>query len=497
MIIQNIVFPDKICAIREMYFRVCGLCTFHEKFLELGKNAAFQTDTYMNILDIECWKKYTNLSEITLEISTCGKCRLNVWNEIGGQQEYKKLIFTDIVEAGRERITRIKIPDEIQKGSCYLELIAEEETLFYGARYIVEENFKCNDVRLAVNIVTYHRENQIKETLFSIAKSLFGQKNSELYERLKVYVIDNGDSLDERKLPMFIHIYKNSNQGGGSGGFTRGLEEIKKDREHFKASHIIFMDDDVKVQIESFCRLYAFFSLLQERYKNTAVAGRMFRLDDRKIQYTSAERWNHGDIVHVNGNFDMCQKENVMAEEGKGEYGGWWFCTYPAEYALKNIPFPFFLHCDDVEYGLRFIGDTISLKGVQVWHETFEYRQKPEIIYYDIRNSLVVNAMQGDMADMEQFVGNWKDRLTKYHNNKNYTLKYLCTLAMHHFRTGNTFRRHGKIPWIHLQIAGNEYLAKYISPLFHRYEEYKLGKQYEKIKVRYEEKEGKKYVCKN
>lgn len=496
MIIQNIVFPDKICEIQEMYFRVQGDCTFHEKFLELKKNAALQTDTYMNILDIEYWKRYTYLEEVILEVCTCGKCRLNVWNEICGEQENRTLVFTRIVEAGRETINSIRIPLEIRKGSCYLEVVAEEETLFYGARYLAGKDSKYHDVQLAVNIVTYHREEQIKETLSHFANSLFGQKDSKMYKRLKVYVIDNGDSLDERGGSLFIHVFKNSNQGG-SGGFARGLEEIRKDRDHFIPSHIIFMDDDVKVQMESFYRLYAFLSLLREEYKNLAVAGRMFRLDDRKIQYTSVEKWNHGEIMHVNGNLDMSRKKNVVAEEEKGEYGGWWFCTYPAEYALRNSPFPFFLHCDDVEYGLRFDGDTITLKGVQVWHETFEYRQRPEIIYYDIRNSLVVNAMQGDMSNMEQFVERWKDRLTKYHNNKNYSLKYLCTLAMHHFRTGTVFRKCGKIPYIHLWVSEKEVLAKFISPLFHRYEEYKLGQQYEKIKIRYEEKEGKKYGCKN
>ena len=41
-----------------------------------------------------------------------------------------------------------------------------------------------------------------------------------------------------------------------------------------------------------FYRLYAFLSLLKGEYQDRPIAGRMFRLDKRKVQYTAVERWN-------------------------------------------------------------------------------------------------------------------------------------------------------------------------------------------------------------
>ena len=91
----------------------------------------------------------------------------------------------------------------------------------------------------------------------------------------------------------------------------------------------------------------------------------------------------------------MTRPENLASlNDNEGaEYGGWWFACYPMEFVEKNRPLPFFLHCDDVEYGLRHGGTPIVLNGIQVWHETYEYRQSPVIAYYDTRNALIVNAL--------------------------------------------------------------------------------------------------------
>lgn len=490
MVIQNCIFPDEVCKEQEMYFRICGSYQFFSVFYELSEGTTLRTDTYMNMLDIGYLKKYTNIKDIILEVSFCGSCQLNLWNET--DKVHSSLLYTGMFYRQREGKIQIKIPKEVNNGICYLEIVAKKSLLFYGAKYTTVEDEDYRDVRLAVDIVTYHREEQITKNLSYIANSLFYKKDSELYGKMKVFVVDNGNSLADDMSQDLIKVYRNSNRGGGSGGFTRGLEEIKRNQGDFRPTHIVFMDDDVQFQIESLYRLYSFLAMLKDDYMNIAVAGRMFRMDDKNVQYTSVEKWNHGKIRHVNGNLNMCWKENILKKEETGDYGGWWFCTYPAEHALRNRPFPFYLHCDDVEYGLRFSGKIIALKGVQVWHETFEYRQKSEIVYYDIRNAMVVNAMQGDMENQEEFIGEWKNRLTKYHNSGNYAMKYLCTLAMHHFRTGKIFwHRYGKLSGMHLWLKDRKRILKFISPIFHRYEQYKVEKQYMKIKMQYEELEEK------
>ena len=106
-----------------------------------------------------------------------------------------------------------------------------------------------------------------------------------------------------------------------------------------------------------------------------------------------------------------------MNENEGAEYGGWWFACYPMDFVEKNRPMPFFLHCDDVEYGLRHGGTPIILNGIQVWHETCEYRQSPVVAYYDTRNTLFVNEFLNDIFDYDDVLDKWKQKITEAHLN--------------------------------------------------------------------------------
>jgi len=339
---------------------------------------------------------------------------------------------------------------------CFFEMEAIEETMFYSACY-VSEDIVPNEVRIAVIICTYHRNKQLLHNLHMFLNSRFWLEADECYEKLKIYVVDNGrdirpDFKDER-----VRIFPNSNAGGGSGGFTRGLKEVCADQDVFPCTHTVFMDDDVEFRMESFYRLYALLSLLKPEYRMRPVAGRMFRMNNRHVQYTAAEIWNKGKIIHVGGERDMRHRNNLSERNlSSGDYGGWWLCAYPALYSLNNKPFPFFIHCDDVEYGLRCGERPLILRGFQVWHETFEFRITPKIIYYDIRNALVVNmikAVSGE-TDYGLIITDWKQRLDGYHNAGAWKEKYLCALALWHFgKVGIFNNRKGKLPEIHMHIA--------------------------------------------
>ena len=54
---------------------------------------------------------------------------------------------------------------------------------------------------------------------------------------------------------------------------------------------------------------------------------------------------------------------------------------------------PFFIHGDDIEYGLRLNHSFILLNGIGVWHESFENKYQPVNIYYDTRNYLIINTL--------------------------------------------------------------------------------------------------------
>ena len=292
------------------------------------------------------------------------------------------------------------------------------------------------DVRLALNICTYKREDCLRNNLSALQRSGFFNKNNEkYYGRLHIFVVDNAAELH---LPgnEFIHCIHNRNTGG-SGGFQRGLEEIRSQKTDF--THVIFMDDDVRFELESFYLLFDFLTEVDDKNKDRPVAGRMFCMDQPDIQYTAAEKWNRGTISHVEFMRDIRDGSYApgrICYDADADYGGWWFCCFPMEFARQNDILPFFIHCDDVEYGLRCHKTPIIIEGVQVWHETYDKRITPLMQYYDTRNPLFVNQIHHLLPPAEQMYQAWKEKITAFHLKNDWLSEYYTILAMWDFMKG-------------------------------------------------------------
>ena len=110
-------------------------------------------------------------------------------------------------------------------------------------------------VSIALNICTYHRTEFVRRNIEELLESKFFNRNDcKYYGRLDIFVIDNGCEISAYN-NEFIHVFHNRNTGG-SGGFQRGIEEIRQSNKTF--SHVIFMDDDVEFELDTFYILYDF-----------------------------------------------------------------------------------------------------------------------------------------------------------------------------------------------------------------------------------------------
>ena len=337
-------------------------------------------------------------------------------------------------------------------------------------------NQKENDPYLAINICTYHRLNEVQQNIHKLLDSkFFEQENIAFYGHLHIFVTDNGSELPLRN-DEFLHIQHNQNTGG-SGGFQKGLERIRKSSVPF--THVIFMDDDIKFDMETFYRLYIFLSCLKKEYDDYPIAGRMFRMDKPHIQYTAAEIWNSGEIQHIGYNLDMRDAANLISvnDNAGAEYGGFWFCCYPMSFAKDNDIMPFFIHCDDVEYGLRCGKTPIILNGVQVWHETYEYRQTPVMNYYDTRNPLLVNEKYHLLPKPEIMLAAWKEKITKFHVKEEFESEYYTILGMYDFLRGITWINRVNSCKKHKQLQ-NAKISKLKNSVLWRVTEWKLRTKY-------------------
>ena len=476
IVLQNIVFPFQEDETEALYYRLRGsvgnspraVCLPSKRQfgngISLKKGSTLSTDTYFNLFDIEAWHKYTGLMNWELVLQLEGVCCLSFYQWNGK----KTLISEQEIKADKKAIVETNFSWSARAKMIFFEIEAKEDVVFYQGEYraeILPE--KRNPIHLSLLICTYKREQELCEIITTLKKSLFFDQASSYYGGMSVRIVDNATELPEIDEP-YISLYHNPNTGG-SGGFTRGLSESRRDATKYGISHVVFMDDDVKINMETFYRLYALLSLMIPCYQEEVVGGRMFRLDRAYIQYTAAEIWNKGDVKHIGHEQDMRKEEGLPPMNQKlGQYAGWWFACYPMSFAGQETPFPFFLHCDDVEYGLRHGGNPILLNGIQVWHETYENRMSPLIRYYDQRNSMIVNTFYQLYQNERELFNKWFMRVLYDIRARKFQNLYPTLVALQDYVRGidfflsNTSKKNVDLPrifkgwmilpWILLQI---------------------------------------------
>ena len=96
--------------------------------------------------------------------------------------------------------------------------------VFYSGTYQTTQSI-VNRVNIAAGICTYRREEYIKRTLHLLTDAFLHNRDSLLYGNLKIFISDNGNTLNCDKIQEeFISCVYNKN-AGGAGGFTRCMIE--------------------------------------------------------------------------------------------------------------------------------------------------------------------------------------------------------------------------------------------------------------------------------
>ena len=299
------------------------------------------------------------------------------------------------------------------------------------------------NVNIAVDICTYRREEYVLRNMQSLCKSIYHDESKEVRKHLTVMLIDNGHTIAEHEeLSQLIRsepgikLFTNKN-AGGAGGFTRGMLETIRSNDSVKAwcaaetnsesktqtpgerisgqaecincnssgankkqtpfTHVLIMDDDAVFDPDVFVRLYGLLSMLKEEYKRITVGGALMREDMPYCQAVSGEYYEGGMACNPYPMKDMREYDNCVSSHmcepyiRKNAYSGWWCCCFSINTVSKdNLPLPIFIHCDDIEYGIRNQDKGIVfLNGICVWHKGANQNVPGPNRYYDIRNKLI------------------------------------------------------------------------------------------------------------
>jgi len=435
LVLQSVLLPNEVSQKQDIYYLASGSIEVMADEVKVQTNSIFSTKTYMNLFDGAVWVKYTNRNTFNLEIEIKGIAELEIhfWSATSEQLISKHTI--EHLEMKKSSVQFTLNEDE----TIYFKIKAINDAWIKQMQYTLEATAnELNDVHLSVVICTYKRNQQVMENIRKLKSSLFFRQTSDYYQKMSVRVVDNASELEESDEAYFKLIHNNNT--GGSGGFARGILESRQDIQQHGISHVIFMDDDVEFINETFYRLYALLSLISRQYQDNPVAGRMFKVRQRETQYTASEIWNKGDLQHIGYNQDMSKGDKLQTMNKElGEYSGWWFACFPIEFVKKNLPLPFFLHCDDVEYGLRCGKKPLLMNGVQVWHETYEQRQDSTILYYDIRNAMIVNVIHGQCVTPKEVVKAFNRKMLYSFKAAKFAESYVMTVAFRDYLKGKTF----------------------------------------------------------
>lgn len=368
MKLQKLILPTNE-AYPEIYYR---------GKLEMTDKDSVSFDTYFNSFSYTKYRDYTNVDEITFTCTVNGEALVQLCVFDGEEQ----IICT--AQGSGEIVLSAELSKLPENGFLYPKITALSDCSIIAGEYSAE--CSCRDISVCIAFCTFRREKYILKNIEQL-------KTSEFTFIKRVFVIDNGNTLDYNALSdEFISVLPNKNYGG-SGGFTRGLIEAYDG----KYSHVILMDDDVEFHSETLQQMTTFISLLTEQHKESWFSTAMLPLDKPWEQFELGAKWN-GRVIPLKEKVDV-RKNSVLLDNLNNpdvDYGGWWCLCMPVSVVEeKALPLPLFIKFDDAEYGLRKPEGTeiITMNGIAVQHEAFDKKASFVVDYYYFRNEMFTIAL--------------------------------------------------------------------------------------------------------
>ncbi|TNY36781.1 glycosyltransferase [Thermomonospora catenispora] len=356
--------------------------------------------TYFNAFPAGYWRRWTEVSQVTLRARISGEAMLIVYRSSakGHSQRVASLSVDD--STPRELTVELSLEPFIDGGWYWFDIVA-------GGREVVLESAEwCAATErprgtTSIGITTYNRPDFCVGQLEKLVQF------PEVLEVIdEVFVIDQGtDRVSDH--PRFaaaaealgdrLTVITQGNLGG-SGGFARCMAETL---DAGRSDYVLLLDDDVVTEPEGILRAVTFADLCRTP---TLVGGHMFSLYARSVLHSYGEtvepyRWFWGAAPNTRPGHDFAREPlwstPWLHRRVDVDYNAWWMCLIPVEVIRQiGLAMPFFIKWDDAEYGLRARSagfPTVTLPGAAVWHMPFH--DKDDTIdwqaYYHERNRLV------------------------------------------------------------------------------------------------------------
>jgi len=359
--------------------------------------------TYFNAISAEKWRRYAGLVSIRLHLELSGDpCRVKTVGlakaPSGGPVRETASTSTLFDAASDFKTHELDIPiaDAVVSGFTLATAgRARVRNIYY---YTLVDEAQVREVNLALCTTTFKKEEYIVPNIERIRAGIL-ETDEPVAKGFHLYVVDNGRTLDAPALSGGgVDVIPNVN-AGGAGGFARGMMAARESGLPF--THVVLMDDDVRMSVESLKRLHALLSIVNADYARAFVNGAMLQLEQPSVLFEDVSYVrNLGGFAKVKPDLHVNAREGVVVNEQidvevDNAYGAWWFSCIPMSYVAEmGLPMPFFVRCDDVEFGLRCKPTYMTMNGICVWHARFEGRFNAAVACYQyVRNMMVTRAL--------------------------------------------------------------------------------------------------------
>lgn len=411
--LANIVCRADGCAAShpELYYQTERNSTVHA--LPDGRlqiNGTIDFMTYVNGFSALKWRQYAELNEVCLNLVLEGTGQVRMFGVEHGA--------FDPIQIQQMPFASDNMPISLSLRVCLddfdligFSLTSEKSTiatLVKGCYTTTIDEDEVNRVDLALSTTTFKNERYIIPNI-ELVKRGIAEEGSPIRDHFHMFVVDNGKTLDASlHSDDLVTVLSNPNTGG-SGGFARGMIAATETPGQF--THIILMDDDVSIMPESLIRTFNLLSLAKGKYKDAFINGAMLSMEDPTRQFedvsyvaTTGAYRRVKDDLNVGKLADILENERTNVEVDQA-YGAWWYSCIPVKAIEKNgLPMPFFIRCDDVEFGMRNKPVYMTMNCICVWHASFEGRFRASVDCYQyFRNFFAMIALD-DCADEKMFV---------------------------------------------------------------------------------------------
>ena len=429
----------------ELYFRCPKDGTqYNKESSSLAITASTDFLTYVNASSACKWRKYAGIEEIWLHASVRGKGELCI-EAVMPESSSAAIVKTETFDSESETPLDIAI-DASEADLVAFKLVpaigstVEMRDAYYYAK--VSEG-DINDVRLALSTTTFQKEEFIIPNI-ALVKAGIAAEGEPIASHFHMFVVDNGRTLDASALSDdMVTVIPNQNVGG-SGGFARGMMAAQDSNVDF--THVLLMDDDVRVMPESLIRTFNLLSLAKGPYKDAFVNGAMLSLEDPKRQFEDvAIVRRSGGYSRIKADMDISTVHDIVENERinvelQWAYGAWWFSCIPMKNIRENgLPMPFFVRCDDVEFGVRNKGTYMTMNGICVWHASFEGRYRASVDCYQYTRNYLTMIAVDDCSEERLFMARLRASIRKALRDMDYASAELFLYGLEDYLKGPEF----------------------------------------------------------